>query len=99
MLVSIDAAAARLFRIIHVEDLEAREADGAAEPAEGVAITGVGADVVTGCEQMAGVEADTDPRGSADQVENLRQLLESVTEVGSLPGSVLEQDSRSDVRA
>ena len=94
VLVPIDAAAARLLRVVQVKHLDAVEADDAIERLERLAIALFGADVVAGGQQVAGVEADADARRAVEPLEDRREVLEAVAEVGALPGGVLEQDHR-----
>ena len=44
---------------------------------------------------MTGVEADADARRAADAVDDRREMLEAMSEVGSLSGRVLEQNLRA----
>ena len=58
----------------------------------GVGVARVRAQVVSGREQMTGVEAHPDRRGAAGLgvVDDRSQLLERVAEVSALTGGVLE---------
>src|SRR6185503_4414067 len=70
-------------------------ADDRAELPEGVLVAPLGADVVPGHEQVAGVEADAEPRRAAEQVDDLGEVLEAMPEVRALASGVLEQDPRA----
>ena len=64
------------------------------ELAEGCLVSRFGADVVAGGQQVTGVEAHADPRRSVQPIEDGRQVLEAVSEIGPLAGGVLEQHHR-----
>ena len=91
VLVSIDAAAARPLRVVAVKDLQPIEADDAIERGEGVAIAGVGDNVVSRCDEVTRVEADADSWRSIHMVDDRRQMLEAISQRSPLPGRVLEQ--------
>ncbi len=55
-------------------------------------------DVVSGCQQMTGVEADANPGGTVQQFQDPRQVLEPVPEVRALTRGVLEEDHGGRVR-
>ena len=60
VLVAIDAAAARLLRVVPVKHLQPVEPDDALEGVERLAISRLADDVVAGGDEVAGVEADAD---------------------------------------
>ena len=92
MLVPIDSTAARLLRVVAMEDVEPIEADDALERLERVVVAGRVSDVVSGCEQVAGIEADADPGRAIEMRQDRGQMLESMPDGASLPCGVLEQD-------
>ena len=73
-----------------MERLQPREADNLAELAERLRVALDRADVVAGGEQMAGIEADTDARRTAEKIDDRRQVLEPVTEIRALSRGVLQ---------
>ena len=73
VLVPIDAAAARLLRVVQVEHLDPVEADDAIELVERRVVALVGADVVAGGQQVAGIEADADARRAVEPLEDRRR--------------------------
>src|SRR5690606_22226296 len=54
--------------------------------------SGFGGNVVTGGEQVAGVEADGEPFGSAEFANEIRDMLDAGAEIGALSGGDFECD-------
>src|SRR5688572_28170131 len=98
MLVPIDAAPARLLRIVRMERTEPVEADDAIEGFKCVAVAGFGCDVVAGGHEMARVEAHADARAAVQVFEDGREMFEAVSEGAPLSRRVLEQDHRFEAR-
>jgi hypothetical protein len=89
---SVAATAKRLFRVVEMEGLEVFEARNVVELLEYLFALRFSLEIVTGGVGMAGVETVTDPLFLFDLGANLGKVLESVTEIASLTGGVLETE-------
>jgi hypothetical protein len=67
-----------------VHAAQVAETDHALELGEGCLAIGGGAQIVAGGEGVAGVETDADPRSVLDAVDDRREVLEAMTQVGAL---------------
>ncbi len=90
--VSIDTGVESGFGIVNVDDLEAREAYGVVELADGIAIGRRGSQVVPGGKDVAGVETDAEAVGAFDIFDDGGELIEAMAEAGTLAGGSFEQE-------
>src|SRR5207253_5467705 len=82
VLVPIHPGAQRLHAVVEMEGLDERHAQHAIESLECRLVAAVGADVVPGSEDVAGIEADRHPLRALAQVAHGPQLLESASQAG-----------------
>ena len=68
------------------------QADGAIEMSQGLTRAARRGEIVTGLKDVRGIETNAEPLRRADGSDDLRELLESVTERGALARSGLERD-------
>src|SRR5687768_2741400 len=94
MFMTVDAAAARLLRVVAVKDLHTVEADAAFEGVEGLPVTLLADDVVAGGDEVARVQANADTGRAVEMAEDSRQMLEAVADRPALPRRMLEQHHR-----
>jgi inner membrane protein len=99
VLVPVYPAAARLLGIVGVEHFDPIDPDESIERLKGLPIPGVAHDVVPGRDEMAGVQADSDPLGAIQMRDHRREMLEAMSERASLTGCVLQQHHRLGSRA
>ena len=95
--VPVHTAAARLLRVVGVEDLQPIDPEGVRSNASNVSVMAPAGDgqVVTGGDEMARIEAHADPWAMAvDVLEDGCEVLEAVPERAPLAGRVLEQHHR-----
>src|SRR5262249_31653302 len=81
-----------------MERLDACEADEAIELAEGPLVAVLRAQIVAGCEQVAGVQTNTYTTRSLHAIEDGREMFETATEIGALSRCLLQQHRRSSAR-
>lgn len=85
VLMTIDTAPAWPLGIVGVKHAEAIDADEPLECGEGLLIPALADDIVAGRDEVAGIEADTDPRGSVQVLEDRREMLEAISDRTALP--------------
>ena len=76
MLVAIDARGERLLRIVEMKQTDAADSDCLIELLNRSLVRVAAAQVITGSEDVARVEADADPPSLVDAIDDLSQLLE-----------------------
>src|SRR5690606_27162703 len=76
--VPIDPAAQRALRVVGMDDSEALEADNPIEGSHRLSVAVIRGDVVSGREQVAGVEAHANARRAIETIEDGREVLESM---------------------
>ena len=91
MLVPIDAAAARLLRVVAVKNLESIESHEPFERFERVVVARRVGDVVPGGEQVTGVKADADTRRAIEMRQDGREVFKAMTDGSALTRRVLEK--------
>ncbi len=91
VLVTIDAAAARLLRVVAVKNLESVESHEPVERFERLVVAGRVGDVVSGGEQVTGVKADADARRAIEVRQDGREVFEAMTDGSTLTRRVLQQ--------
>jgi hypothetical protein len=90
VLVSVGAAVARGFGIVEVPDAELMDVEEGFEFLEGLVEALRGGEVVTGGEEVCGVEADGESLGLFDGVDDFLEVFESPAEGGALSGGDFE---------
>ena len=94
VLVAVDAAPARLLRIVPMKHLQTIDADDAIEGVECVPVARFADDVVARRDEMAGVKTDTDTGGVSQVPDDSRQVLEPMSERPALARRMLEEHQR-----
>src|SRR5205807_34813 len=94
---SIHARVARGFGIVHMNGGQALETDHAIELTKRFLDRSFSADVVTGSEDVCGVEADANSLGLSHVLDDVGDLLKRATEARTLSGGGLERDPRFDL--
>ena len=74
------------------------QADNLIESGDGFSIRSFIAYIIPGCEDMTGVQANTDSLFTLDFFQDFGQLLESMPQAGSLTGGGLQQQPRIHLR-
>lgn len=95
VVVAVEAAVEIGFGIVGVDNAETVQADGFVEQSDGVSVTVVGAEIVAGGEDVAGVEADAKAVGRFDSVDDAGEVFEGVAEGVAGAGGGFEQDFSS----
>jgi len=93
--VAIDPRSERGLGIVEMQCRESIQSDHAVEFAKHFLHSGFAADVVTGGEDVGGVEANTEPFRFAHVFDDRGQMLELVTQTRSLAGRRFERDVQS----
>jgi hypothetical protein len=94
MLVTVDAAAQGNLRIVDVQDGDTIEANGAVHLSERGGQSGFGLDVVTGGEEMRGVQASTN-RQTRKALQDFCNLFQARTDCAPHSRGVLDQNLQS----
>src|SRR4051794_11128002 len=87
---AVDVGGEAALRVVEVQGGEQVAADLGVEAVEDIAERLAGAHVIAGRVEMAGVEADAEPRAAAGRVEQLGQLAERAPQRAARAGGVLE---------
>src|SRR5207249_1510382 len=91
--VPVDAAADVFLAVVYVKRADPLDADQPVEPSHRLPVTRFVADIVACGEQMACVQAESEPVPGADPVQNCSQMFEPVTQTAPLTRRVLQQDT------
>src|SRR5205807_1779140 len=91
VLVAVDARAERFLRVIEMKRADLLDADVALHLVDHPLPALARADVVTGGEDVAGVDADANARLVIDRLNDPPQLLERAADARALPGRGLQQ--------
>src|SRR5688572_30268063 len=87
----IDARSERLFRVVEMERTDVLDADVFLEIVDRPFVLTRGTDVVTGGEDVAGIDADADAVSFVDEPEHLSELCEGTAETRSLSSGCLQE--------
>ncbi|GMU22111.1 MAG: hypothetical protein AMXMBFR13_21990 [Phycisphaerae bacterium] len=90
---AIDPRTERLARIVHVEARDALQPDDLVEVGHRPGIAFRRTQLISGCERVAGVEADAQPFRLAHLAENVGDVRESMPDAGPLPGGDFQQNA------
>lgn len=95
VLVAVAAGSEGEFRIVGVDDGDAGEREDRFGAAEGFLESFGGGDVISGGEQVTGIEAVSEPEagGSGRAVSEFGEFLEAAAQGAALPGRAFEQES------
>ncbi len=91
--VPVDAAPKTLQAVVHVNDSDAVDSDNGLELPQGSPVSLFRAEVVSGREGVAGIQADPHTVATSNPADDCGQVLEAVAQACALSGRVLEQDS------
>ena len=90
----VNAAAERLDGIVYMNRVQSSKTDDAVEFRHRLPVGRFRADVISGGERMARVEADAEPLRLRDVLKNSGNLLELPAEIRSLPGGRFHKNFR-----
>src|SRR4051812_37097427 len=88
--VPINPTAARLLGVVQVKHLQPIEANDAIEFGEGLGVAFLGAQIVSGSQQVARIQAHANARRSVHVTKDRRQVLETMAQVCALSRGVFE---------
>ena len=88
VLVAVDARAERLLRVVEMKGADVGDADVRVESVDRPLVVVAIAELVSRCEDVAGVETDADARFVVDERDDPSQLFERAAEARACPAAV-----------
>lgn len=92
MLMPIYPAAKLFFGVIEVKEVQVGETDFPVKLLHGLLVPLCSADIITGSENVAGIQADTDLIGKPGPASDEAELTETASQPGPLPGGGFHQN-------